>query len=44
VPARPFDKVRLSLDKMFVSGEGKMKSGARRDVGPGRTAFSHSLK
>jgi hypothetical protein len=32
VPARPSGKGRLSVDKTFGSGEGKMNSGARREV------------
>jgi hypothetical protein len=33
VPARPYGKGPLSVDKTFGSVEGKMKTGARREVG-----------
>jgi hypothetical protein len=32
VLVRPSGKVRLSADKAFKSGDGKMKSGARREL------------
>jgi hypothetical protein len=44
VPARPSDNSRFSEDKAFGSGEGKeMKSGARREVERGLTAFVHNF-
>jgi hypothetical protein len=43
VPGRPSDEGRLSLDKTFGSGKGKMKSGTRREVELGLTAFVHNF-
>jgi hypothetical protein len=43
VPARPLGKGRLGKDKAFGSGEGRMKSGARRDVELGLTALVHNF-
>jgi hypothetical protein len=37
--ARPSGKGRLSVDKTFGSGGGKMKSGVRTEVELGLTAF-----
>jgi hypothetical protein len=36
LPACPSGKGSLSVDKTFGSREGKMKSGARREVGLGQ--------
>jgi hypothetical protein len=38
VPARPSGKCRISAVETFGGGEGKIKSGARRDVELGLTA------
>jgi hypothetical protein len=42
MPPRPSGKGRFREDKAFESGEGKMKSGARREVKQGLTAFVHN--
>jgi hypothetical protein len=39
VPARPSGKGRFSKDEAFGSGEGKMKSRARREVKQSLTVF-----
>jgi hypothetical protein len=39
VPARPSGKCRFSEGKAFGSGKGRMRSGARREVEQGLTAF-----
>jgi hypothetical protein len=45
VPARPSGgKGRLSADKTFGSGEGKMKSGARTEAELGLTAFVRNFE
>jgi hypothetical protein len=38
VPARPSGKGRFGEGKVFGSGEGKIESGARREVEQGLTA------
>jgi hypothetical protein len=43
VPARPTGKGRFSEGKAFGSGEGRIKSGARREVERGLTAFVHNF-
>jgi hypothetical protein len=43
VPARPSGKGRFREGKAFGSGESKMKSGARREVEQGLTAFVHNF-
>jgi hypothetical protein len=43
VPARPSLKGRFGEGKAFGIGEGKMESGARREVEQGLTAFVHNL-
>jgi hypothetical protein len=40
VPARLSGKVKIIVDETFGGGEGKMKSGARREVELGLTAFA----
>jgi hypothetical protein len=44
VPACPSDKVRISVEETFGGGEGKMKSGARREVESGLTAFARNFE
>jgi hypothetical protein len=44
VPARPSGRSRFSEGKAFGSGEGKMESGARREVEQGLTAFVHNFE
>jgi hypothetical protein len=47
VPTRPSGKGKISVVKTFGGGEGKMKSGVRRKVELGLTAFvrnRHSSK
>jgi hypothetical protein len=44
VHARPSGKGSFSEGKAFGSGEGKMKSGARREVEQGLTAFVHNFE
>jgi hypothetical protein len=44
VPARPSGKSRFSEGKAFVSGKGRMKSGARREVKQGLTAFVRNFE
>jgi hypothetical protein len=44
VPARPSSKGRVSLFETFGGGEGKMKSGARREVELGLTAFARDFE
>jgi hypothetical protein len=44
VPARPSGKGRFSEGKAFGSGEGKMESGARREVEQGLTTFVHNFE
>jgi hypothetical protein len=44
VPVRRSAKGRFSEDKAFGSGKGRMKSGARREVEQGLTAFVHNLE
>jgi hypothetical protein len=44
VPARPSSKGRFSEGKAIGSGKGRMKSGARREVEQGLTAFVHSFE
>jgi hypothetical protein len=44
VPVRPFGKGRLSVDTIFGRGEGKMESGAKREIELGLTAFVHNFE
>jgi hypothetical protein len=44
VPARLSGKGRFSEGKAFGSGKGRMKSGARREVKQGRSAFVHNFE
>jgi hypothetical protein len=44
MPARPSGKGRFCEDPSFGSGEGKMKSGARREVEQGLTTFVHNFE
>jgi hypothetical protein len=44
VPARPSGKGGFSEGEAFGSGKGRMKSGARREVEQGLTAFVHNFE
>jgi hypothetical protein len=44
VSARPSGKGRFSEGKTFVSGKGRMRIGARREVEQGLTAFVHNFE
>jgi hypothetical protein len=44
VPARPSGKGRISVDETFGGGQGKMKSGARREFEAGHTAFVRNFE
>jgi hypothetical protein len=44
VPTRPSGKGRFSKGKAFGSGKGRMRSGARREVEQGLTAFVHNFE
>jgi hypothetical protein len=44
VSARPSAKGRVSVIKIFGGGEGKVKSGARREVELSLTAFVRSFE
>jgi hypothetical protein len=44
VPARPSGRGRVSVDKTFGNGEGKMKSGTRREVEPGLAALVRDVE
>jgi hypothetical protein len=44
VPARPSGKGRFGEGKAFGSGEGRMRSGARREVEQGLSTFVHNFE
>jgi hypothetical protein len=44
VPARPSGRGRCSEGKAFGNGKGRMRSGARREVEQGLTAFVHNFE
>jgi hypothetical protein len=44
VPACPSGKGRISVDEKFGGGEDKMKSGVRREVDPGLSAFEYNFE
>jgi hypothetical protein len=44
VPARLSGKGRFSEGKVFGRGKGRMRSGARREVEQGLTAFVHNFE
>jgi hypothetical protein len=44
VPARPSGEGSISVEETFGGVGGKMKSGARREVEPGLTAFARNFE
>jgi hypothetical protein len=44
VPARPSGRSRFGEGKAFGSGKGRMRSGARREIEQGLTAYVHNFE